>query len=136
MTAEYPTALRSACVLVVDDLEDYLVKAARDLEPFHRVRTALSGDEALGILAAHASEIIAVVSDFSMPGMNGVELLDLVAIRFPEMRRILCSVGPAPPGFEAHTFVSKLPPENFPGRLVFEIRRPLDTQPARRSSRA
>lgn len=136
VTAEYPTSVRSDCVLVVDDSEDYLVKISRDLQPFHRVRTATSADEALRILEAHGPEIVAVVSDFSMPGMNGVELLDLVAVRFPIVRRILCSVGPAPRGSEAHAFVSKLPPENFPGRLVFEVRRPLDTQSARGTSRA
>jgi response regulator RpfG family c-di-GMP phosphodiesterase len=120
----------------VDDSEDYLVKVAKDLEPFHRVRTATSAAEALRVLETHGAEIVAVVSDFSMPVMNGVELLDLVAMHFPAVRRILCSVGPVPPGSEAHRFVSKLPPENFPGRLVFEIRRPLDTRSARRSSRA
>lgn len=129
-----PTPVRADCVVVVDDSEAYLIEIKRNLEPFHRVRTATSAAEALQILDGHGGEIIAVVSDYSMPEMNGVELLDRVAKRFPTVRRILCSVGPAPRGSELHTFVSKFPPENFPGRLMFEIRRPLDPPLARGQS--
>src|SRR5947208_14654100 len=49
--------------------------------------SARNGPEALTLLREH--QISAVVSDHDMPGMDGVELLKLVATRYPHVARIL-----------------------------------------------
>ena len=41
----------------------------------YRVLTAHSGPEGLEQLKAHSSEIIVVISDMRMPGMNGIEFI-------------------------------------------------------------
>lgn len=49
--------------------------------------TAESGPEALTILRENMVQV--VISDHDMPGMDGVELLKLVATRYPSVCRIL-----------------------------------------------
>lgn len=39
---------------------------------------ALSGEEALGYLDEHHSEVILILSDINMPGMTGIELLSRI----------------------------------------------------------
>ena len=36
---------------------------------------AFSGEEAIGYLEGHASEVVMILSDINMPGMSGIELL-------------------------------------------------------------
>src|SRR5579864_2556372 len=77
-------------VLVVDD-EDGVVAAlarmfhAKDID----VLTAADGPRALAALETHAPSIGVVLSDYAMPGMNGVELLHTVRLRWPEIARVL-----------------------------------------------
>jgi DNA-binding NtrC family response regulator len=77
-------------VLFVDDHPDTLelYELMFQHEPV-RVRTAPSGLHALQILQNHASEIVEVVSDYTMPGMNGIDLLDIIAYRYPHIERVL-----------------------------------------------
>lgn len=53
------------------------------------VKTALSGEEALRIMAAWPADV--VVSDMRMPHMNGVELLNRIAALYPEAVRLILS---------------------------------------------
>ena len=47
---------------------------------------ALSGQEALDILhAGAAADVVVVLSDVNMPGMNGLELLGRIKEEFPEL---------------------------------------------------
>lgn len=77
-------------VLFVDDHPDTL--ELYELM-FHgeavRVMTAPSGLHAIQILARHSDEIVEVVSDYEMPGMNGIDLLDLVRAKYPQINRVL-----------------------------------------------
>lgn len=41
--------------------------------------------------------IKAIISDFMMPGLDGVELLTVVAQKFPDVRRILITAAPTEP---------------------------------------
>jgi PAS domain S-box-containing protein len=87
-TKHRPPPDRSATVLVVDDepgvlqlCQDYLAATP------HRVLTAESGAEALKAVAAEAVDV--VLSDYSMPGMSGAELLRRLRETAPAIVRIL-----------------------------------------------
>jgi signal transduction histidine kinase len=74
-------------VLIVDD-----ERIARDtmsmiLSAEHAVQVAGSADEALTIF--RAGEFAVVVCDFKMPGRNGIDLLEEIALRDPVCARIL-----------------------------------------------
>ncbi|HEY0584223.1 MAG TPA: response regulator, partial [Chloroflexota bacterium] len=51
--------------------------------------TATSAEDAVATLEAHAAEIGVIVSDYSMPGTDGAELLRTVRTRWPEVVRVL-----------------------------------------------
>ncbi len=61
-------------ILVVDD-DPLIARSTTDMlgDLGHSVIEANSGDQALGILESN-EEIDLLITDFSMPGMNGVEL--------------------------------------------------------------
>lgn len=71
---------RERLILVVEDEPDILKLCRTILEKEgYRVRTASSGDEALGIAAEEASGIELLLTDVVMPGLNGRELAQGVA---------------------------------------------------------
>lgn len=77
-------------VLLVDDDPDVLVLTARALAlDDYQVLTAGCGEDALSLLREHAASV--VVSDFSMPGMNGAQLLAQVGALYPDTLRIIVS---------------------------------------------
>lgn len=82
---------RHATILVVDD-EPFVLKALRRLfiESEFFVLVAESGREALDIISRHP-EIGLVISDFRMPGMNGIELVREIYRLRPAVRRIILS---------------------------------------------
>jgi CheY-like chemotaxis protein len=75
-------------VLIVDDVRLVLTSLRRLLERagFH-VEAAESGAAALALLGR--TEVEVVLSDFMMPGMNGIELLREVAAKWPRARRAM-----------------------------------------------
>ena len=70
-------------ILVVDDEADvqplFLQRFRKEIKN-HEVdfSFALSGEEALGYLHGHASEVVLILSDINMPGMSGLELLSKI----------------------------------------------------------
>jgi DNA-binding NtrC family response regulator len=77
-------------VLHVDDEPDFLDVAAELLEQQSsdfNVITETSGTEALERLAA--SDVDCIVSDYRMPGQNGIELLEAVRETYPDVPFIL-----------------------------------------------
>jgi EAL domain-containing protein (putative c-di-GMP-specific phosphodiesterase class I)/CheY-like chemotaxis protein len=86
--AEEPAA--TPTVLIVDDNEDDLELMIRALKPDgYRVFTARSAQAAFDLLNLH--EIGIVISDQSMPGMDGVRFLTSVRKLYPEAVRIVAS---------------------------------------------
>jgi CheY-like chemotaxis protein len=85
--------------LVVDDEAD-VADLAEMLLSAHGMDTmvAYSGAAALDMLATHP-DIDAIVSDVMMPGMNGLELAEQVAARYPKVKIILASGYMAPSMF-------------------------------------
>jgi CheY-like chemotaxis protein len=57
------------------------------------VRTAVDGLDALGKLRTGLPDLI--ISDLNMPGMSGIELLEVVRKRFPQIPVIVISAVPA-----------------------------------------
>jgi PAS domain S-box-containing protein len=78
-------------VLYVDD-DTILVDLVRDIVQTHHedisIHTALTGDEGLAKLEA-LDDVDCVISDYEMPGMNGLELLDAVRQQWPDLPFIL-----------------------------------------------
>lgn len=86
--AKVPQSDGRHAVLFVDDEPPMLMALARAfrLEEFDAI-TAESADEALEVLESRSVSV--VISDYRMPGTNGVELLEMVNIRYPKIIRIL-----------------------------------------------
>jgi DNA-binding NtrC family response regulator len=79
----------SESVLIVDDEPDMLQLLKRSLEPDLKceVETAASAQVALGMLAASHFDL--VLADIKMPGMNGLELLELIKRDYPDLTVIM-----------------------------------------------
>ena len=101
-----PATLAPACapgrptLLVVDDdafMREVLVDAL-EAEAWH-ILSAGSGEEALALLARHPVEV--VLSDQSMPGMQGTELMARVSRDYPRCVRLILSGLSAPAELEA-----------------------------------
>jgi len=85
-----PATAWSAAVLLVDDDPDVLTLSIRALRPAgYEILTAGNGETAMAILRSRAVGVI--VSDFSMPGMNGAQLLAQAAALQPATLRIIVS---------------------------------------------
>ncbi|MGE0556725.1 MAG: PAS domain S-box protein [Burkholderiales bacterium] len=81
---------RRTAVLLVDDDQDALALAMHSLRSDgYELLTADSGEAAIEILGKRAVNVI--VSDFSMPGMNGAQLLAQAARLHPATLRIILS---------------------------------------------
>ena len=77
-------------VLFVDDEKNMLRCVNRlTMEEEYELVTASSGDEGLGILEERPVKV--VVSDYRMPGMNGVDFLKRVKEKWPFTIRIILS---------------------------------------------
>ncbi len=78
-------------ILFVDD-EELILKTLRRLfmDCGFEILTAESGEEGLKIIE-NDSPVHVIVSDYRMPGMNGVEFLKKVYARWPETIRIVLS---------------------------------------------
>lgn len=78
-------------ILVVDDEKDvemlFRQKFRRELQNGLELVFAFSGQEALEILEKTTPpNVMYIFSDINMPGMTGLELLDQVKKRFPQIK--------------------------------------------------
>ncbi|MFW5796383.1 MAG: PP2C family protein-serine/threonine phosphatase [Alkalispirochaeta sp.] len=81
-------------ILIVDDEEDVLAVLHRDLAEWAeqrgvRIYTVGSGQEALRILHDEYPDVVLVLSDLRMPGMNGADLLVRLYEEYPDVGTIL-----------------------------------------------
>ena len=96
-------APRSRLVLVVDDEPLVRMSTADQLEQMgHRVIEATGANEALQLLAQHP-DIDAVVTDFTMPHMNGAQLAQAMRERHPAVPVLLIT------GFAKESLDADLP---------------------------
>lgn len=75
-------------ILCVDDDPNILEAYKRGLRKLFHIETALSGAEALKVIASQGPFAV-VVSDMRMPGMDGIQFLTAVKERAPESVRIM-----------------------------------------------
>ena len=79
-------------VLVVDDLDLLRDFAKTFLEATGlTVSVAASGREALQLLEKVNGAVDILFTDYAMPGMNGADLIEQVAVRWPAIRPVLAS---------------------------------------------
>lgn len=88
-------------ILLVDDNDMVReVTAGMLADAGHQVRTAPDGLAALSDLQEHGL-VDLVITDISMPQMDGLALVDQIRIRWPGVRVLLVSGRAQPPGTEA-----------------------------------
>ena len=77
-------------LLFIDDEEGVRRSITRALkrEPY-TIYTAENGDTGIGLAQQHLSEIAIVISDYKMPGLDGLETLTRIASINPEVTRVL-----------------------------------------------
>ena len=77
-------------ILLVDDEVKVLYSLSRLLgdDEFAEVKIAQNGQEALELIK-NTPDLAVVVSDYHMPGMNGIELLEKARENSPDITRIL-----------------------------------------------
>ncbi len=88
-------------VLLIDDHEQLLDIVARMLRRLgHRCLTCNDPTRVAGILGEHGSELDVVISDYSMPGMSGSEIIEMCRREYPHLVAYL-STGYATPDARA-----------------------------------
>lgn len=82
----------SGTILLVDDDPDVLESMAELLEQLgYQLESYSAPAEALNYAQQHAGKIKAVITDQTMPGMNGIELIEKIREIRPELPIILCT---------------------------------------------
>ncbi|UCB52008.1 MAG: sigma-54-dependent Fis family transcriptional regulator [Candidatus Zixiibacteriota bacterium] len=77
-----------AKILVVDDEEIVLRSCRKILQGGgHEVTTALSGQEAFGLLESETFDI--VITDMKMPGIDGLQVLESIKEKYPDVAVIM-----------------------------------------------
>ena len=77
-------------ILLVEDEGIVLLSLQMGLEEFgYQVITALNGADALQQYAQHKDEIALVLTDMTMPGMDGLALLEALRAQSPQLKIIL-----------------------------------------------
>jgi DNA-binding NtrC family response regulator len=85
-------AMNKHTILIVDDEELVIEFIKRTLaKDDYNILTALSGKEGLAKLKNH--EVSMVVSDYKMPGMNGLEFLEKVKNAYPGILTIMLTIN-------------------------------------------
>ena len=82
--------MRSKSILLIDDEVKVLHSLSRTLREaeFSEIKIASSGQDALQIIK-DTPDLALIVSDYHMPGMSGIELLEQVGKSSPDITRIL-----------------------------------------------
>jgi response regulator RpfG family c-di-GMP phosphodiesterase len=78
-------------ILLVDDESKVLSSLSRELfeEDICDIKTAQSGLEALELLKQDISNLAVIISDYHMPGMNGIDFLAQARLICPDATRII-----------------------------------------------
>ncbi len=89
---EAPVWQGKGTILLVDDEEVVRTITRTMLERVgFKVLTAKNGVKAVDVLSSHSEEVVCVLLDHTMPGMNGEETYRALCKESPEVKVILCS---------------------------------------------
>jgi signal transduction histidine kinase len=91
---ESPQALVGSILLVDDDPGVRLILSEHLRDLGLRVATAEDGRQALTVLEADGSDLEFVLTDYSMPGMDGIALLSAVGEKWPQIRGAIMTGNP------------------------------------------
>ena len=123
-------------VLLVDDSRDgLLVRRALLEEQGFRVQIARNGEE--GLKLYESSHFDVVVTDYRMPGMNGVQMIEFIRVLSPHARVVLLSRGVEPLGLtEQNTGADAVIAKNSSeaAKLVRTVKRLASRAPSRKKS--
>jgi DNA-binding NtrC family response regulator len=98
----------SPCLLLVDDetaLADLLKRYLERLG--YQVDACVHPDAALGFLDAHPARYVLLITDLTLPAMNGEQLLERARERAPGLRAIIASGYPYQPHIAGVEFLQK-----------------------------
>jgi CheY-like chemotaxis protein len=87
----------SAHILIVDDeapICDLVKHILQTLRPGYNVMTVMDGKATLARLEQHIFDL--VITDYQLPGMNGLEIAHCIGKRWPDIPIILISGKPPP----------------------------------------
>lgn len=108
-------------LLVVDDEAALLQLLRRYLERLgYQVETAGSAEDALAKFSASPNDYAAIVTDMTLPGMNGEELLEHMRTLRPGVPALISSGYPYEPRSPATGFLQK---PFLPAMLAEELER-------------
>lgn len=80
------------CIIFVEDDEDQLLSAPRILNGFgYAVEAVSDSGEAAALIAANPVHFDLMITDYDMPGMNGVELVKMIKQWAPDLPVIMVS---------------------------------------------
>lgn len=80
------------CILFVEDDEDQLLSAPRILIGFgYTVEAVSDSAKAAALIAANPTHFDLLITDYDMPGMNGVELIEMIEQWAPNLPVIMVS---------------------------------------------
>ena len=100
--------MQAACLLLVDDetaLADLLKKYLERLG--YQVDACVHPEAALALLNAHRERYQLLITDLTLPGMNGEELVERARERVPHLRAIISSGYPYQPRRAGVEFLQK-----------------------------
>ena len=82
-------------ILVVDDEKQIVgsIRNALELRFMVEVESATDGEEALERIRESANPFSLVITDYNMPKMNGLELVDIVQKEYPKIPFILMTAS-------------------------------------------
>lgn len=92
-------------VFIVDDEQEilkgleYMIRHIEWDDPLDIVGTALNGKDALDYISTNQVDLL--ITDIRMPGMDGMELMDEIRIRFPHIQVIILS------GYDMFSYAQK-----------------------------
>jgi YesN/AraC family two-component response regulator len=104
-------------ILVVDDEPDMLDFIERVTRRRFDVTRCANGEDALALLSERTFEVL--ITDHKMPRMTGLELLERLADRYPQMVRVLLS---------GYTDVPEVHRAGASGRVHHYVLKPVDSK--------
>jgi CheY-like chemotaxis protein len=121
-------------ILLVDDNQDGLLVRKSLLEELgYHVQVAVNGEDAIRVYKDNRFDV--VVTDFRMPRMNGVELIQQLRIVNPNARIVLLSGFVEPLGLTEENTGADIvlaKSANEPSQLVRSVKRLVSSRPLRK----